>query len=146
MTLLFVSYTFCSLFMLGLIWFVQILHYPLLKYVGEDAFSNYHHQHLRLAGYLIAPVMVIELLACLLILSKSSHYQSVDFRIQLFFLGLIWFSTFFIQVPLHKKLTKAWNLQLIDRLAKSNWVRTIFWTIKAILILLPSLPLSGRIV
>ena len=42
--------------MTGLIWFVQIVHYPLYREVPEDAFAAYQQRHLRGAGPLIAPI------------------------------------------------------------------------------------------
>jgi hypothetical protein len=40
-------HVFSTLSMVGLIWFVQIVHYPLFKMVGDDGFSEYErcHQH-----------------------------------------------------------------------------------------------------
>lgn len=45
--------------------------------------------------------------------------------------ALIWLSTFLIQVPIHQQLAKGKDLGLIDRLVRTNWIRTILWTLKA---------------
>jgi hypothetical protein len=34
-----------TLMLTGLIWVVQIVHYPLLKYVGSESFKNYERLH-----------------------------------------------------------------------------------------------------
>ena len=47
---------------------------------------------------------------------------------------LIWLSTFFVQVPLHQSLGSRIDLELIDRLASTNWWRTLLWTVKAVLV------------
>ena len=39
-------------FMIGLIWFVQIVHYPLFVYVGSKEFRTFHENH----KILITPV------------------------------------------------------------------------------------------
>jgi len=43
---------------------------------------------------------------------------------------LIWISTFFIQVPLHKKIAYKRDLRKIKKLILSNLIRTFLWTLK----------------
>jgi len=47
--------------LVGLIWFVQIVAYPLFARVGADAFPAYHEAHARLITFVVAPLMVLEL-------------------------------------------------------------------------------------
>jgi hypothetical protein len=49
-------------------------------------------------------------------------------------LGLIWASTAFVQVPLHDALEQTPDAAHIRGLVASNWVRTVAWTARAILI------------
>jgi hypothetical protein len=39
-----------TIFMTGLVWFVQIVHYPLFKDVGQDKFKHYEAQHSNLTS------------------------------------------------------------------------------------------------
>lgn len=50
--------------------------------------------------------------------------------------ALIWLVTFFIQVPLHNKLSEARDKEAISRLVSSNWIRTSLWSLKSILSLI----------
>jgi hypothetical protein len=50
-----------SLFMTGVIWFVQIVHYPLFASVGAIDFPEYERRHANRTGYVVAPVMIFEL-------------------------------------------------------------------------------------
>jgi len=50
-----------TLFMVGVIWFVQIVHYPLFALVGEAAFSEYERHHARRTGWVVAIPMLLEL-------------------------------------------------------------------------------------
>ena len=43
-----------TLFMVGVIWFVQIVHYPLFQRVGKDGFGAYERQNTRKTGYVLA--------------------------------------------------------------------------------------------
>ncbi|MDP9439422.1 MAG: hypothetical protein M3P49_11875, partial [Actinomycetota bacterium] len=49
-----------TLFMVGLIWFVQIVHYPLFASVGRGGFAEYSRAHSRLTGLVVGPPMLIE--------------------------------------------------------------------------------------
>ena len=43
-------------------------------------------------------------------------------------------STFLVQVPLHEQLSAGWDAAAHQRLVASNWVRTVLWTARAILV------------
>lgn len=122
-----------TVFMTGVIWFVQIVHYPLFAKVPVDAYPAYERQHQRLTTFVVAPAMVIELLSG----AWLAHFLS-DFRNSLLFaasgavLIVVWLSTFFIQVPCHQSLTEKFSQQVHRKLVLSNWVRTIGWTVRSI--------------
>ena len=57
------------------------------------------------------------------------------FYISSLVLIFIWFSTMLIQLPLHRNINFYFSKIVIDKLIKSNWIRTALWSIKlAILI------------
>ena len=47
--------------MTGLIWFVQIVHYPLFLRVGADAFRTFSAEHQRRTTRVVAPLMLLEI-------------------------------------------------------------------------------------
>jgi hypothetical protein len=49
-----------TLFMVGVIWFVQVVHYPLFSRVGSEKFSLYPKAHSRLTTYVVGPPMLVE--------------------------------------------------------------------------------------
>ncbi len=49
-----------TLFMVGVIWFVQIVHYPLFARVGAGGFPAYSERHSRLTGLVVGPLMLAE--------------------------------------------------------------------------------------
>lgn len=123
---------FSSLMMTGIVWFVQIIHYPLMSLVGHAEFQRYEQQHTRLAGMLIAPIMLVELVTTILVFSNAINAASIAL---IALLAIIWLSTFFIQVPLHRKLSVSYNNAHHAQLVRTNWVRTIAWTIKSSIML-----------
>lgn len=114
----------------GLIWFVQLVHYPLLLRVGTGTFSGYELAHQRLTGRLVAPLMLAELAAAVLLCGfrpGAAAYAGLAL------LGLIWGSTFLVQMPLHARLGAQHDPVLIRRLIRSNWLRTLAWTLRGLL-------------
>ncbi|MEM7659029.1 MAG: hypothetical protein AAF399_23100 [Bacteroidota bacterium] len=129
---LFLAALASSLFMTGLIWFVQVVHYPLFAKVGPEAFSIYESLHTQKTGLVVGPVMLVELLASLLWmlvgLEQGHSWQAWTIAA---LLGVIWLSTFFIQVPIHNELIQSFEPEKVRRLVSSNWLRTFAWTTKS---------------
>lgn len=118
--------------MCGIVWFVQVIHYPLFSFVDDKGFSSYEQEHVRRTKYLIMPLMLIELATALIMMQ---YFSGIIYWANLMMLGLIWVSTFFVQVPLHGKLSASKNNENINKLVLSNWIRTIFWTTRTILLI-----------
>lgn len=123
----------CSLFMTGVIWFVQVVHYPLFERIGPDNFAWYQERHQRLTTRVVAPAMIMELAASFaLVLGNPS---SSAFWVPSGMTLLVWASTMLWQVPLHAKLASGFNQATWITLVASNWIRTIAWTLRSILLL-----------
>lgn len=124
-----------SLILTGIIWTIQLVHYPLFNNVGKAHFPAYLKKHQQLISYLVVPLMLAELLCAFLLLFYAPHI-SAGIRILSFALVLtIWLSTFLLSVPQHQKLLNGFNNDAYKKLVNTNWVRTIAWTIRSILLL-----------
>lgn len=117
-----------TLMMTGVIWFVQLVHYPLFKEIPTNSFVNYEQKHTVKTGYLVAPLMLLELMSGLWIWYQ---FPGLINHLAMLMLLIVWLSTFFVQVPLHGKLSQHYNIKHINRLIRSNWIRTICWTIRS---------------
>ncbi len=118
--------------MTGLCWFVQIVHYPLFHQIKLEEFSKYERKNF-ITGFITVPVMTIELATGLYLLYYTPnliHFLNVSL------LGLIGLSTALFQVPIHLKLMKNASTGLINKLILTNWIRTISWTIRMVLLAL----------
>ena len=125
-----------TLMMLGIIWFVQLAHYPLLKFVGKKDFIKYETEYVkRIMPYVIFVLLVELITGILLRLIKPIGVSFVQVWIGLILLLIIWLSTWLIQVPLHKKLRLGFDEKSHNLLVKSNWIRTISWTARAFLVI-----------
>ncbi len=125
----------CSLFMMGLIWFVQLVHYPLMKFVDSTRFADFSQAHQHRTTWVVAVPMLVELAAAVgLLLSSPWKRQSVPYLASLALLAVIWIATVARQMPLHRQLLCGYDAACIQRLVTSNWVRTISWSLRSILL------------
>jgi uncharacterized membrane protein len=122
--------------MTGVIWFVQIVHYPLFEKVGNHDFTKYEDEHKKLTTYIVAPFMLIELASSIFLFFTVNPFRISFIMINLALLVIIWLSTFFIQVPLHGKLSTGFNKVYHRYLVRTNWIRTICWTIRSLAVLI----------
>ena len=125
--------------MTGIIWFVQIVHYPLFTKIPKEGFTRYEQAHTVRTGWVVAPLMVLELGTALLLLFYRPLSTSPIYLAALGCLILIWLSTFLVQVPLHGVLEKQSNHRAMLLLDRTNWIRTILWSLRlGLLALLPA--------
>ena len=118
--------------MVGLIWLIQIVHYPLFEKVGKQQFHTYIKDHQRLITCVVLPLMLVELATSLLLWSSRPHVPIGLVAVGIILVILIWGSTFLIQVPLHSQLLNQYNLKVCRRLVLSNWIRAIGWSLRGL--------------
>jgi hypothetical protein len=110
-----------TLFMVGAIWVVQVVHYPLFSQVGRAEFPAYETAHWI--------PMLIEAVTALLLLADRP--ASIPFWVALVGVGLVgvvWVSTMVLQVPQHNVLAGGFNQSAYEFLVNSNWIRTLAWS------------------
>lgn len=125
-----------TLFMTGLIWFVQVVHYPLFASVGRDAFRAYHAAHAGRTTAIVLPVMAVELCtAVLLAIARPPGVPAAAAWGALALVLLVWASTGLLQVPRHQQLGRGFDAAAIHSLGAGNWVRTVAWSARAAMVL-----------
>ena len=119
-----------TVFLVGLIWFVQVVHYPLFDRISGDASIQYAAEHQRRTAWVVGLPMLVEGITTLWL-----FFDPINGRLLPLLGGLvllkIHLSTIFLQVPLHKKLSQGYEREVVRKLVATNWVRTIGWTIRA---------------
>jgi hypothetical protein len=126
------AHAFSTVAMAGLIWFVQIVHYPLFVEVGSREFTRYEALHCRRTGYVVAPLMLTELATAAWLFFRPPM-PGVEWATTagVVLLTAIWLSTAFLQVPCHRRLECGFDAAFARRLVGTNWIRTIAWTARA---------------
>jgi len=123
--------------MVGVIWIIQLVHYPAYRYIDALEFTQYQNFHSTQISYFVAPVMLLELASGAWMfyqLTQSKNNLSIAITTFLTLL-IIWGLTFFKIVPLHNQLVSGKNLVIIEHIIQLNWWRTILWTLRGLLLL-----------
>ena len=117
--------------MTGLIWFVQVVHYPLLARVGAASFVEYEQAHMRRTTWVVTPFMVLEALTAIVlpfvILTQPGRALA---WVGLALLAVVWMSTALLQVPCHRRLARGFDQGTLRRLVATNWIRTVCWSLR----------------
>jgi len=130
--------------MVGLIWFVQVVHYPLYRMVGQAQFAAYESAHQRLTTWVVGPLMAVEAMCAIsLLLFPVDGLGKALPIVGLALLAAIHVSTALLQVPAHRVLSGGYDPDVADRLVATNWLRTCGWSARvaiAIAMVLVALP------
>jgi hypothetical protein len=129
-----IGHVVATSFMAGVIWYVQLVHYPLMGGWPHDDFPGWEAAHREQTGLVVVPAMLAEGLAAVLILTLRPAGVSAWIRwTGAGLLLAIWVSTFTIQVPLHDRLASGWDAAAHTQLVQGNWLRTVLWSARAVL-------------
>ena len=133
MDFLFFLNVISAFFLTGVIWTIQIVHYPSFHYIDKLSFVNFHQFHERRISIIVMPLMILELISSVaLYINDMSNFT---FLLNFIIVGLIWCSTFFIQVPIHNILSQKKDNMMIEKLVSTNWIRTFLWSMRMLLII-----------
>lgn len=117
--------------LVGLIWTIQVVHYPLMSRVGEARYTEYQREHMRRITWLVGPLMLAEVgLALGLWLGAATPNEERLGWIGALLLLLIWAATAIFSVPAHGRLVSGFDGRAHARLVATNWVRTAAWTLR----------------
>lgn len=118
-----------SVFMCGLIWLVQLVHYPSFHFISKEDFVFFEFFHTKWISFIVMPTMIAEALIQLYLVWKIPSPTHMISTVCLFF---IWLTTFIVSVPAHQKLALGKDEVVINRLIKTNWIRTFFWSARVV--------------
>jgi len=125
-----------TLIMVGVIWFVQVVHYPLYTRINPDSFPQYEVDHIQLVTLVVGPTMLIEAgTALLLLVSPPPQVPLWVLLLGLALVAVIWATTVFIHVPQHNALSNHFDLTVHNAMVMSNWIRTVAWSARGIMML-----------
>lgn len=122
--------------LVGIIWFVQLVAYPLFARVGPADFAAYHEAHSRLITYLVAPLMLGELAFATVwifepvaVVPRHVAWAGATLAVA------AWVVTMFVSVPQHAILARGFDARALQVLVVTNWLRTAVWTLRGAILL-----------
>ena len=118
--------------MVGIIWVIQLVHYPSFYFIRKDIFVSFQEFHTNKIAIVVVPVMLVELITGILLIYMETNID-IALSISLFILIAIWVLTAIYFYKAHQKLMSGYNEEIINQLIKLNWIRTILWTFRLIL-------------
>lgn len=143
-TLLLSAHLAATAAMVGLIWFVQVVHYPLFAAVGTEGFAEYEARHARLTSFVVGPFMAVEgVSALLLFVAPPEGLGRALPAVGLVVLAVVLGSTVLLQVPAHGRLAHGYDPAVARRLVRTNWIRTVGWTVRGVVAVLMVITAKG---
>jgi len=133
--MLLIAQAVASGMMAGIIWFVQVVHYPLFAAVSGPDAPAYARENQQRTSLVVLPPMLVEAAAAgWLAASPPPAIGRGPALAGLVLVALLWLSTLAVQMPLHGRLaTDGHMAATVTALVRSNWPRTILWTARAVL-------------
>ena len=119
--------------MTGVIWVIQIVHYPSFHFIEKELYTAFQKFHMNKISIIVIPIMLAELITgMMLFLDKSakSPFLIVSFVI----LVLIWLITGVFFSKAHNELMTGYQELVVNQLVVMNWIRTLLWTLRLLLL------------
>lgn len=124
-----------SAFMAGVIWLVQVAHYPLFDAVrGERSREGFLTNQRRTATVVLPPMLLEGATTAALAYAPPPGVGRTATLAGLGLVVFLWLSTVAVQMPLHARLGRdGHDATTTARLVNTNWLRTAGWTARAVL-------------
>lgn len=133
---LFAAHLAATVAMTGVLWFVQLVHYPLLGHVAPAGFAVFEREGVRRTTWVVGPLMLVEAATLLaLLIAPPPWLPGAVLALDLALWVAHTASTALVQVPLHAALERGFDGAAHARLVRTNWARTWAWSARAALLL-----------
>lgn len=124
-----------TLFMVGLAWFVQVVHYPLFPMVGEAGFPAFHDAHSRSTALVVIFPMTVELLSSIALAVDPPEGTGLLALAGAILAIAIWVLTAAVLAPMHGRIGREGpTTPNLGRLVRLSWPRTILWTLHGVVV------------
>jgi hypothetical protein len=133
-----------TLLMAGMVWTVQVVHYPLFSLVGPGAFPAYERAHTRRIAGLLAVPWALEGLSSVWIAAAPPAGVPAGLAVAgLVAAGVPVLVTVAHSVRQHARLADGFAPEVLRRLLVGNAVRTAAWTLHAAVALAIAVAATG---
>jgi len=130
---LIVVHAAASMFMVGLIWTIHYVHYPLFAYVGESTYASFQAVHVERIGRLLFVPWLTEGFSLIGIVALAFLGSRKTLRVPAVINGaamaVVLVISGFWSAPAHGKLAEGFDKAVHDQLMTANLIRTLAWTV-----------------
>jgi hypothetical protein len=123
-----VAGTAAAWIMVGVIWFVQIVHYPLLAVLRHDVSATSVEHRWRTTVVVAVPMAIQGISSLVLVMAAPTGVWAGWPWLGGALLAVALVVTATVSVPLHVRMTDTGDLTAARRLVTTNWWRTAAWT------------------
>ncbi|MFM7757046.1 MAG: hypothetical protein ACKO84_09840 [Actinomycetota bacterium] len=121
-------------FMVGLIWTIHVVHYPLFAYVGPDEYVAFQAEHVRRIGMVLLVPWAVEGICILSLLVMAMRSKSRELLLPTLLgaaaMGVVLIMSGFFSAPAHGKLADGFDADVHADLMRADLIRTIAWTMR----------------
>ncbi|MEO6572049.1 MAG: hypothetical protein ABIO83_10950 [Ilumatobacteraceae bacterium] len=119
--------------MVGFIWTIQLVQYPLMAEVGPENFAAYVEGHQRRVVVVLGVFAVVEAVSAAVVGWASDAVPTWLWLGAGTLLAAIWIATGAFFAPLHGRLAAdGFDADRVRLLVATNWFRTLAWTIRGV--------------
>jgi hypothetical protein len=127
-----IAHAVATWFLVGMIWTIQVVHYPLFAQVGADRFAAYEAAHsLRITTVIALPWAVQGLTTLGLLIAPPAGVDRWLVWTIAVLAALPVIVTITLSVPAHEVLGRGFDAAAHARLVSTNWLRTAAWSAHA---------------
>ena len=121
--------------MVGVIWVMQLVHYPMLVAYSAASPVTAATDHQRRITWVVGPLMAVEgATTVALLVERPATMGVISAWVAAALLGVALASTWLLQVPMHSVLARGHDDEAGRRLIATNWIRTAAWTARGIVL------------
>jgi hypothetical protein len=132
MTVLLLTHLASTLVLVGIIWTVQVVHYPLMALVGAERFIAYEAAHSpRMAAVVMIPWTAQGATTLGLLITQPPGIPTWLLIGAAVAAAVPVLVTVSASVPAHVRLGSGFDPAVHRRLVRTNWLRTAAWTAHA---------------
>lgn len=121
--------------MVGFIWTIQVLQYPLMAAVPAEGFAGFERAHRIRVTVVIAVFGPLEVVTAAWLAAAPGDVPAGLTVPAGVLLAAIWVATALHYAPLHGRLADGFDAAAHRRLVITNWFRTAAWTARGVLAL-----------
>ena len=126
---MFLVQVFTTFVMTGIVWFLQLVHYPLFRKVARSRFVPFERMQLLLTSFVVAPPVLLETAAVLYSLWRKPPWMDPDaVLLGAVLLGIIWVTILFVHGPQHRALQQRFDPKAYRILLYTNWIPSYAWS------------------